>query len=355
LNAIGTFNDFFTVSLVERAVRNNIAYSTSCPPSHDNYGQRLFVSATLQRRITLGKDKHPLIKSLTTLVDSLVEREWPSSDKAADELRWQYTKHVCNALRAVPYDELFFPMESKLWCSSPTSVQAVIVAACAAVGNVQMFLNNAHSIKDVLEAGDEAFPNALEAAVAANQTAMVEVILKWLLATVKGPWETGTWNEMRSVSRGLLNALRVAVRTSRDTIAHTILEIFRKQKVLAESVRWSQLKELYEDCVKYGDTTFFPMALSWKEYKELPKSSDPDSITKICTDDLPYIVQRALPRLLRNLIGSGRVDVKFVEAKLDIWLIPESRRYKRVKALLKERTNIDAVAPNETLSTYGLL
>ncbi|KAF3047538.1 hypothetical protein E8E12_010143 [Didymella heteroderae] len=168
LISTGTFDDFFTANIVEHAARDNIAEPTYLRLDR-THRHRLVMSAILQRKITPGKDKRALLRNLTTLVDGLVEREWPSSNKHAGELRVWYTNNVCHTLRALQYDKLF-ATKGKPLHPGPTALQDVLLAASAAIGNVQMFLNNAHSIEDILQAGDKAFPNALSAAVTASQT-----------------------------------------------------------------------------------------------------------------------------------------------------------------------------------------
>lgn len=224
----------FTANLVEHAAYDNIVKSMS-HRLDDNCRHRLLGSAKSQRSIALGNKKHELVQNLTTLVESLVEREWASGDKAVEELRVQYAKNICDAIQTGQYGRLLFGGRTTRH-RGPDSLQPVVVAAYAAVGNVQMFLNNVHTIEDIFKAGDKEFPSSLNAAVAANQTEMVNVIHEWLLATVRGPWETGDWEEMRYVARGLARALRVAIRMFRDIIGHMILQTLSREKNLAKSV-----------------------------------------------------------------------------------------------------------------------
>jgi hypothetical protein len=128
--------------------------------------------------------------------------------------------------------------------------------------------------------------------------------------------------------------------------------LFIEDKFLAGSVRLLQVKAMYEDCVKYGNTTFFSTALGWKTYEELPRNTDANLFEKLCTRDLLFVVRRGIPWLLRSLIRSGRVDVHLLKRETPLWLTLKARRHKMAEVVLEEGADIDAVAPGQTDSAY---
>ena len=116
----------------------------------------------------------------------------------------------------------------------------------------------------MFRANREHFPKAIEVAVAANQREMVDIILTWVLATVRGHGEMGWWDEMRVVSHGLVEAVRVVVKMSRGDVGKIILQVLTNNRALALSVRRSLVRQLYEDCVQRGNSAFSSTALYWK-------------------------------------------------------------------------------------------
>jgi hypothetical protein len=352
LTCIDAFSKFVTASLIDCAAKLDIAEPTYGFLDDDYYLHRHFSTDTLCKKVLLGIDKHPLVANVSLLVGNLVEREWPLSNEASEQLRERYARNVCDAIRALGYDR-FCSLASRQEVSDATDTADSQAAGSAAVGNVQMLLNNISTIEDILTARANPLPNPLEAAVAANQAEMVEVMLRWVLATVKGPWETGTWDEMRSVGRGLVEALRVAVRISHDAIGKMILQALTKDWSLAGSVHRRLVKQLYEDCVRYGNSKIFMTARYWKRHGQLPDSSiDPDLFDKLTKDKFLYVVRRGRPSLLRYIVKTGLVNANLIEDETPLWLILKSRRYRMAKALLQAGADIDGLAPGQTRTAY---
>ena len=353
LTCIDTFNKFVTANLIDYAAKLDIAKPTSYGVLDDDYYlHRLFSTDILCKKVLLADDKHPLVAKVSLLIESLVEREWPLSKEASEQLRERYARNVCDAIRALGYD-CFYSLASKQEFSDAANTADSQAAGSAAVGNVQMLLNNISTIEDILTARASPLPNPLEAAVAANQVEMVEVMLKWILATVRGPLETGTWEEMRSVGRGLVEALRIAVRISRDAIRKMILQVLTKDLSLARSVHRRSVKQLYGDCVRFENSTIFMTARHWKRYEQLPDSStDPGLFDKLTKDELRYVIKRGQPSLLRYLVETGLVNANLIEDETPLWLTLKSRHYRMAKVLLQEGADIDGLAPGQKRTAY---
>lgn len=146
-------------------------------------------------------------------------------------------------------------------------------------------------------------------------------MLKRTLARVGGRQEISTWDEMRTIGHSLTEVLRVAVRTLHDTIGNMIMEWWTKNRTVVDSVRRSQVRQLQEDCVPYGDSTFFSTVLHWKKHRKLPvSSSDPDLYNKLSKGDFLHVVKKGLPTLLRHLIKTARVGANLIDGKTPLWL-----------------------------------
>lgn len=394
LICVDVFDDFISESIVRHAAEDNLV-KPKYPVSGQTSRHPVFSTAILQKKIALGRDKHPLLEDITALVDALLEREWLSDPDGgvAAEIRARYTKNLCDAFRALDYNRL--DHNFRRWDSGRGALESCMVAVSAAIGHVRMLPNIAHSLKDILEAdedphrfkviqrlsnvlnvtvatdpaavmfcGAKRFPNALDAAVAANQTETVDSILKWLVYTVRGPWEStkGTWDEMRYVAKAIMDALIIAVRLGHNNIGKLIVEVFIERDVLAKSINYDQVKSLYEECVKCGNDKFFCIALIWKKDGKIREPSEQSLSAPLCAEDLPYVVRWALPCLLRALIRRGKINVDVItyrytdpsrpKVETPLWITLSARQYKMVAVLLEEGADINGVAPGQTHSAY---
>ncbi|KAJ4350636.1 hypothetical protein N0V95_004596, partial [Ascochyta clinopodiicola] len=178
------------------------------------------IAGVLRVKVLRRRSEYQFLKFLKSLIEDTVAQEWPMDMETLRKLRSQYVRNICDALAGVEYRYMHELIVDKIIPCTQSRRDLRAVAA-AAVGNAQMLFNNITTIEDMLERPRKHFPSALSAAVAADQKDMVDTILRWVLATVKGPWDTGNWNDMRAAASGLLEALRVAIRTRKDAIGST--------------------------------------------------------------------------------------------------------------------------------------
>ncbi|KAF9701493.1 hypothetical protein EKO04_000519 [Ascochyta lentis] len=254
--------------------------------------------------------KCQFLRFLKDLINDTVEQEWPMDTETHRVLRSQYTQYICVALASVEYKYMRRLIVGSI-VPDTQSRQDLQAVAAAAVGNVQILLNNTTKTDDMLERPREYIPSALCAAVAADQTDVVNVILKWVLATVRGPWDTGNWKDMRAAASGLLEALQVAVHTRKDTVGNTILQVLIRNRALGESLRRSAGLSLMEDCAEHGNFQIFLVAAYYYQNSgSWPKGEIPDELLFREAEDL---FRRARERWPQELIYASTYDPIFAQ------------------------------------------
>jgi hypothetical protein len=357
LTTTGTFNKFILYNNIDTAAKIELAARSG------RIGNEVLIlnnTEILCRKVLCRVEADTIVGNISRIIDDIVTYTWPLSAEASEQLRVEYARSICDCMRALKDDFILGFLGRKTSQESHTS-PSLLPAAFAAVGDAQLFLNNVSSIEDILTAckdffpynQEDIFPNALNAAVAAGQHNMVDLILRYLVTTVKGPWETGTWDEMRTVARGLVEALGVAIRTSHDVLGETILQCLVKNKALAGSVHQSALKKLYESCVRFGNTRFFYKALYWKRDDQLPDLSRGSRPTdQLSRDELTYIMCRGPSRLLRHIIKTGGVSLIDVDGETPLWLALKVQKYRMATVLLEEGADIEGLAPGRKLTAY---
>jgi hypothetical protein len=225
-------------------------------------------------------------------------------------------------------------------------VRSIPAAGAAAIGNVQMFLNHISNVYDILQAAPH-FPNALDAAVAANQKEMIDVILRYILTTVEGPWTTRTWCEMRKAAVGLFNALRIAVRLHHHDIANMLLSTLARNNSPGQTIPLTSHRLLHEDCVQYGNVEFYGLALYYKRHKAWPSKDCNEAngnLVEHSEDEVRYLLKRCNKWMLRRLIETKHLDPNCVgQANTPIFLALTVRRQQLIKVLVAAGADIDGL------------
>ena len=315
--------------------------------------------------MALRNDDHTLFDNISTLVEELLEQTGfrASDNKDAAEVRMRFTKNLCDMLRIYQYETL-------VSCGFAGSVYAgsrkkFLLMVGSAIGHEKTFRTNfSGDIEDILGAGHLSYPSALNAAVAANKQSVALRHLYWLLTQVKRrpvdfvPGSRNLWK----VAMGMINALRIAIRLGHDTVGELILQAFASNENLVSSLSWYPVREMYRDCVKYGNCALFSIALYWKNNKEVLKSTDPCLSEPLKLKDFLNVAHYGTPGLLRGLIRNGRIDVNLMhldccnrqEVKLEtpLWLTLQDRCYRMAKVLLEEGADIEGIPPGQKKTAY---
>lgn len=256
------------------------------------------------------------IAFLKRFVDELVSVKCPLTPESTEDLCEQYTRHICHAATALSPDTLQSLIQKMtVGSAQPVGiVRSIAAAGAAAIGNVQMFLDYISNIHDILRTAPH-FPNALDAAVAANQKEMTNVILRYILATVKEPWKTGTWYEMRQAAVGLFNTLRIAIRLHHHDIANMLRSTLAQNNLLGHSIPPTSRRLLHEDCVQYSNVESYGLALYYKRYKAWPWdgcNKANGNLVEPTKDEVGYLLKRCSKWILRRLIETKHLDPKYV-------------------------------------------
>lgn len=172
---------------------------------------------------------------IPTIIDTLIDfRREPVSSSARRSLRARYARDICNALRALGM-KYFIKLLAQWSEIEQRKMDHTLLAAAAAVGDKEIFLDFVNHINDVWQAHGRYFPNALDAAVAAGQTDMTKAILEYVTYQVKGLSSWRTWETVKKTASGLLQSLRLAVRLGHTDIAYIIFEVLSANKWINDS------------------------------------------------------------------------------------------------------------------------
>ncbi|KAI4955644.1 hypothetical protein J4E91_001505 [Alternaria rosae] len=108
----------------------------------------------------------------------------------------------------------------------------------AATGNLKLFEAPTLTPALLLEQSHDLLPNALKAAIVADQDAMLRKILKYVVDNVKGKPDAKTWKDMRSAARQIGEALCMAVRLHKNVAANTLFDFRDANEPFARSMSW---------------------------------------------------------------------------------------------------------------------
>ena len=326
------------------------------------YRFHIFGGEIMQRKITLGIDKNPLIQQLAKVIDALVACDWPHTMDAesAAQIRTQYSKNVCKALVAEnlkhhSLKEMFLPYKDEVF-------YGIHRAAFAAIGNTQMLLNYVRTVQDII-APTASFPSALNASVYTNQIERVQTIIVWLLGAVEELWEPDNKPVLRSISNALVDAFVIAALHHHDAIVQLILDVFTKRADLAVLVNYGNVNRLYVSCVKNGNLTFFLAVLGWMENGHIPAATESAPPALLSSRELSLAVRSGTRTFFRSLIRSKKINLNVLvpseehkgALRTPLLYMISHYWYEPAEILLEEGVDVDAVIPGTSYSAYWIM
>jgi hypothetical protein len=162
--------------------------------SQPNRAFTQFGGASLHRRFATSKNDVTIF--LKNLMDALVFLDNSKSATA----RQRYTYDLCHAVAGITYSRpvVFYMALPDSYSGGNWPFQGAIVAAAAAVGNIDLLQILTSSWKDLSKRDVLFLPNALCAAVASNQVEAVQWMLRY------PPRASGTGRELEELLDKLL-------------------------------------------------------------------------------------------------------------------------------------------------------
>jgi hypothetical protein len=318
---------------------------------------RLLSSEIINWKIDNKFEDHPLVRNLSNVVDELLRRKDPLDRKVSQQLCEEYTKKLCDTLKGFSYQQFRFLVSIQEEYYNNVFPDWSPLIAQAAMGNIQILDPKWDTYCHVLSPHVFFLPNMLEAAIATNQVGMVDRILKSLVTYIEAEWDIGTRADVKIIAQALGEALRVAVRSSRDTNGFKIIDFFRNHwNRSGKWVRWALVDKIYDDCIEYGNAALFPTTFRWKEEKELPSSSTRGPWVEMDKSNFEHIMKRsASTNFLRRIIHKEILNPHCVEdmnlygckysSANPLWIALSARNYKFAKRLIDAGANIDEKMP----------
>ena len=360
----GTFNDCVVNSLVrvlgkkKLTESNNIGSILGYGIGH-RYFSRLLHTQVLCYKVLYRLDPdsvkfvddHPLVHNLSMAVNELVALQGPLSNDTTKSLRLQYARNVCDAVKGLGFTE-----HEKLVSPHHTDEGlfpvGMLLIARAAIGDTEILPLYCSAFEDVISPLVSFLPSILDAAVAGGHVNLVDESLDFLFTHVRGKPEIDTWDEMRTVANAIGNALRVAVRMSRNEIALLIVNFLRSNwQPLGRSMKRQTVRKIYDDCVEFGNTALYSTVLYWKRANELSESGT-NLRLQLTKFEFGYVCRHALPFFLRHLINTGALKPDNIEGESPLWLALKARKYRTAKALIDGGVDIDGILPGGRLTAY---
>ncbi|KAF1365182.1 hypothetical protein EJ07DRAFT_150715 [Lizonia empirigonia] len=343
----GMFNTYVLDALLERPVERTIQdMKRKCQWGFFNsHGHAILCKLVLQR----CDNNRAAITFVTGIVDMLVNRNMQSDTDNCETLRALYTRKICSALKTVSASLLrTLVMEEREIMKYHH--QRLLPAAAAAVGDVNLFLDNINNVSEIFAVHHRHFPSALNAAVAAGQTEMVKTILWYAVNNTHGPWITGNWKEMRTTSMALFEALEVAIRVQQNEIGHLICSTISDNRHMHRSIRRILKGQLYEDSILHSNVEFLTLALHYKrEGTWLPPDSSLDKPTR---DEMIRLLKDCRKSMLGPLIRKKLLHLNSCRSVTTIWACLYLKRYDLVKGLIELGADINSEPPGGGMPAF---
>jgi hypothetical protein len=284
-------------------------------------------------------------------VKELVVLQGPLSNNTTKRLRLQYARNVCDAVKGLGFTEHEKRVSPQHKYEELFPVGMLLIAR-AAIGDTQILPLYCSTFEDVITPLVSFLPNILDAAVAGGHVNLVDESLDLLLTHVWDRSQIGTWDEMRIVANAIGDALRVAVRLSRNEVGLLIINFLRNHwNPLGKSMKRQTVRKIYDDCVEFGNTALYSTVLYWKREDELPEPGA-NLRLKLTKFEFGYVCRHALPILIQHLINTGILKPDNIEGESPLWLALQARKYRAAKALIDGRANIDGILPGRQLTAY---
>lgn len=317
--------------------------------------------AILSRKVLRSHTGRKAVISVTSFVARLVRHilNWKRGPlKDIKSLRSIYTANICGAMMALDmkvFQEYLTgvkgPEALNLW-----SMRDLRPAVAAAIGDIDT-LRDILTLPDLLPPHCELFPNALHAAVASGQTAVVEFILEFISTNVKEKRDSGSWDEMRSQARVLSSALRVAIRLHNNKAASLMLDFISTFRALDRSMPLFFKVNLIKDCMRHGNVAILDEALPYKStgYPTSKDAVSPKDL-QLTEEEMESVFKIGHQSSLRHLLKDGRLCANsFEQYKRDyrenspqplaertpLMVALENLRYDLARVLLAHGANVN--------------
>ncbi|KAF2998498.1 hypothetical protein E8E13_003652 [Curvularia kusanoi] len=351
-----TFNTFIIDNICAQEGRRKLRVDSD---TEHMYRLGLFVTEILHWKVVHGFHSHVLVWSVAVAANELVCSRGKLSPEAAKSLHSEYAAKLCEVVKGFGFERLTtLVSDHEGWHQmSPYHMRCL---AGAANEGFKFTSRDLGTLRGVLFDKEFVNPNILEAVVAANQAHKVHELLEWIRNNVRDKKESGNWDEMRNAGRVIAEALRVAIRMSRDKMAFTIIEYLKKYwHPLGRSINWSLVGKMFEDCLEHGNTALFATILFWQRSGVLPESPGPSMMFTITKGEFCFVLKRGLPILIRHILKTRMIDPNMVKnaerpfsGETALWLALSARNYKMAKVLVDEGADIDHVLPGTKNSAY---
>ena len=362
MTTVGKFNTLIVDNLCTEIGQAEL---TTVGDAEHNYRMRLLSSEIINWKIDNKFEDHPLVRSLSNVVDELLRRKGPLDRKVSQQLREEYTKNLCDTMKCFSYQHFKFLVSVQEEEYDNVFPDWSLRIAQAAIGDIQILNRKWDTYCHVLSPHVFFLPNMLEAAIATNQVDTVDKILEFLVTYIEAEWDVGTRVDVKIIAQALGQALRVAVRLSKDTSGFKIIDFFRNHwDRSGKWVRWALINEIYDDCIEYRNSTLFPTIFYWKEEEDLLPTNT-GQWTQMDMSGFKHIMNSsASTNFLRCIIHKGILNPHRVEdiglygyhnkSESPLWIALSVRNYKFAKRLIDAGANIDEKLPGSGGTTAYL-
>jgi hypothetical protein len=310
------------------------------------YRMRLLSTEIVNWKINNRYIDHPLVRILSETVDELVLRMGSLDLSISQQLRQQYAKNLCDAVKGLGYDCFKTLASTRAEEYDEVNSDCILSIAQAAIGGTQILDRTDTTLQDVLSMKAFFLPSILATAVAANQANLVERLLEFLMTR---------FGERSAQAVGV--AIRVAVRTSRNTIGFLVFDFLKKYyDILGKYIRtcWapSSVYLIKQECMKYGNTGLFGTIMWWIWADEVPDRSSTDLRTMLTEHDIWYILRYPSSTFIRYLITNRWLNPDNVGGETLLWTALSERNWKAAKKIIDAGVDIDEVLSDGRTTAY---
>ncbi|KAJ4365550.1 hypothetical protein N0V83_008169 [Neocucurbitaria cava] len=271
------------------------------------------------------------------LVTYILEQQW-SSIQGREKLRDGYTLAICNVVMTLDTEAfqecligIYQPEAGELW-----SLKKMEPALAAAVGDMDT-LRRTLTLPGLLTPHYNLFPGILHAAIASNQTGVLNFVLDFVLTNVRGKRESGSWDEMRDHARAISDALKMAIQHHKNHAATMILEFISNFDVLEGSLTLHFEDNLIKHSMQFGNIEFLDKALA---YCSIFRSMEKEFVYKnpnilVSASQIGNAFRTGHSQVLRQLLDYGKLDPNHFDYYWD-------ERQRKVHRLLANETPLEA-------------
>ena len=346
-----TFADKFNVVIIDNlCIELGKAKLTNVGDEEHKYRMHLLSTEIVNWKIKNKIVDHPLVRTLSDIVDEEVLRKDSLDRRGSEQIRQQYAKNICDAVKSLGYDcfkTLVSTQEEKY---DKADFGLISLIAKAAIGELPIIDTGYFTLQDVLSKNVFFLPSILEAAVAANQANLVVKLLEFLM---------DAYGDRSGRAVGV--AIRAAVRSSRNTVGFLVFDFLKKHyDILGKRTRTSSMHLIKQDCIEYGNTGLFGTIMWWIWADEVPERRSKDLRITLTTDlritltenELWYILRYPSSTFIRFLITNSWLDPHNVGGESLIWIALSESNWKAAKKIIDAGVDINRVLFNSNKTPY---